>query len=604
MSEQVRALPRRRRAIVRARPVDVGVDVQASAPIFLILRRMRVPLITLILVLAVSVLGLTLVPGQDDEGRPWRMGIFDAFYFMSYTATTIGFGELPYPFSDAQRLWVTVSIYLTVIAWAYAIGALLTLLQDRAFQQALALQRFSRKVARLREPFLLLAGYGQTGEMLARSFDDLGRRLVVLDRSGDRIDALDLASYHSDVPGLAADARDPHSLAVAGLAHSCCEGVLALTDDDEANLAVAMAAALLRPDLTVVAGTTSPAVAHRIRAFGTPTVINPFDRFGEHLLLAMRSPGSYQLMTWLEAGPGAELPERGSPPTSGRWIVCGYGRFGRALTADLQAAGLEVTVIDPKALAEDSAEDVDVVPGDGSEPGVLARAGLEGAVGFVAGTDNDTTNLSLVAAVRQAAPELFLIGRQNRPANAPLFQAMGLDALLVPTELVAHEAYAQLSTPLLWQFLQEMPLRGDAWAADVVDRLTEACGRQLESLWKVRLTREEAPAPQSRLARGEVRLGDLLRNPEDRDELLPAVVLLVLRARRGEESPVLMPGPDVRLAPGDQLLLAGDPAARRALENTLVVQAVCDYVLTGERRPVGWLWRRLASRRQARSQQG
>ena len=50
---------------------------------------------------------------------------------MSYTATTIGFGELPWPFTADQRLWVTFSIYLSVIGWAYAIGSLLTLLQDR-----------------------------------------------------------------------------------------------------------------------------------------------------------------------------------------------------------------------------------------------------------------------------------------------------------------------------------------------------------------------------------------------------------------------------------------------------------------------------------------
>ena len=31
------------------------------------------------------------------------MTLFDAFYFMSYTATTIGFGELPWPFTTAQR---------------------------------------------------------------------------------------------------------------------------------------------------------------------------------------------------------------------------------------------------------------------------------------------------------------------------------------------------------------------------------------------------------------------------------------------------------------------------------------------------------------------
>ena len=67
------------------------------------LRRMRAPIILLIAVYAISVIGLTLVPGVDPEGRPWRMSYFDAFYVMSYTATTIGFGEIPYPFSYEQR---------------------------------------------------------------------------------------------------------------------------------------------------------------------------------------------------------------------------------------------------------------------------------------------------------------------------------------------------------------------------------------------------------------------------------------------------------------------------------------------------------------------
>ncbi len=141
----------------------LGSGDQASATIFVIMRRMRAPLIILIVIFAVSVLGLVLIPGEDPAGLPYHMSFFDAFYFMSYTASTIGFGELPFPFTDNQRMWVTISIYLTVIGWAYAIGSLLTLIQDRAFRNALALQRFSRKVRRLREPFLLFAGYGQTG---------------------------------------------------------------------------------------------------------------------------------------------------------------------------------------------------------------------------------------------------------------------------------------------------------------------------------------------------------------------------------------------------------------------------------------------------------
>ena len=65
-----------------------------------------------------------------------------------------------------------------------------------------------------------------------------------------------------------------------------------------------------------------------------------------------------------------------------------------------------------------------------------------------------------------------MAARQNDPANAPLFAAMPIDSVLVPTEMVAHEVYAQLSTPLLWRFVQQMPSKGDAWAADVVEQLT------------------------------------------------------------------------------------------------------------------------------------
>src|SRR4029453_16675063 len=136
---------------------------ETSSTIFLVLRRMRAPLIVLITIFAVSVLGLTLIPGRDETGQATRMGFFDAFYFMSYTATTIGYGEIPQAFTGAQRLWVMATIYLTVIGWAYAIGSLLTLLQDRAFREALALRRFTRAVVRMRGPFLLLVGYGRTG---------------------------------------------------------------------------------------------------------------------------------------------------------------------------------------------------------------------------------------------------------------------------------------------------------------------------------------------------------------------------------------------------------------------------------------------------------
>ncbi len=562
---------------------SIAPGTATSTSFFLIMRRMRVPLITLIVIFTVSVVVFSFIPGRDAEGRSVPMSLFDAFYFMSYTATTIGFGELPYAFTNAQRLWAMVTIYLTVIGWAYAIGALLTLLQDRAFRQALALRRFTRQVARLREPFLVMAGFGRTGELLGRSFDALGQQLVVIDIDPDRIDALNLAPYRATMPGLAADARNPHHLGLAGLDHPYCTGVLALTDDDEANLAIAMTASLLRPELTVITRTLSRHTAERMEDFGAPRVVNAFDRFGDHLRVALRAPASYRLLSWLEAGPGAELPPPADPPREGRWVMCGYGRFGREMTADLQAEGLEVTII-----ATAGGTGPDAIP----EEDALAGADLGTAVGLVAGTSNDVTNLSLLSIARRRNPDLFLAARQNRPENAPLYAALGVDALLIPTEVIAHEVYAQLSTPLLWRFLQEMPAAGDRWAAEVIERLRTDCGTALPPLWRTDLTAADAPALAPWLAGGEARLGELLRSPEDRDRPLRVVALLVLR---GDDA-TLAPGPDFVLAPGDQLLMAGRPAARRAMEALLYDDSLVAYVRTGRHVPSGWIGRRLVER--------
>ncbi|MBC3190493.1 NAD-binding protein [Pseudonocardia sp. C8] len=550
---------------------------------------MRAPLIVLITIFAVSVLGLALIPGA--AGVP--MSFFDAFYVMSYTASTIGFGELPEPFTADQRLWVTISIYLTVVGWAYAIGTLLSLLQDRAFRDAVALHRFTRRVRRLREPFFLVVGHDRTGQLLCRLLDDIGRRVVVIDNRADRIEALELRAYRADVPGLVADARDPERLALAGLANPHCDAVLALTDDDEANLAVAMTVALQRPDLRVVARTGSTSVAHRMRTFGDPWVVNAFDRFGDHLRIAMHAPASLQLMMWLEGGPGAPLPTHGRLPAGGRWIMCGYGRFGREFTTDLRAEGLDVVVVESSP-GRAGNHGVDII-GEGYDPDVLARAGVEDAIGLVAGTNSDTANLSAVAEARRLNPALFVIARQNRPENAPLFAAIGPDALLVPADVVAHEVFAQLSTPLLWRFLQEVSRQTDAWSRAVIDRLAGTCGARLKDVWKVVLDPAEAPSMTAWLASGTATLGDVLRDPDGREHRLAVVVLMVLRGDDG----MLVPGDDLVLAPGDQLLLTGDAAARRGLDTTLVNDGAREYVRTGRHVPTGWLWRRLTGYREA-----
>ena len=129
--------------------------------LYLFLRRMRLPLVLVIIVYAVTVFGLALMPGTDAAGN-WTegMGLFNAFYVISYTATTIGFGELPNPYSTAQRIWMTASIYMTVTAWSYAVITVVGLLQEPAFQSAMKHGRFARRIRNLKEPFYIVCGVG------------------------------------------------------------------------------------------------------------------------------------------------------------------------------------------------------------------------------------------------------------------------------------------------------------------------------------------------------------------------------------------------------------------------------------------------------------
>ena len=116
----------------------MAAPVDLSRITFIVMREMRGPLIALLFVYAFSILGMVFIPGIEVEGEIQYLSIFHAFYFMTYTATTTGFGEIPIEFSDAQRFWAIICLYMSVITWFYAVGSIIRLLQNPYFVRALS----------------------------------------------------------------------------------------------------------------------------------------------------------------------------------------------------------------------------------------------------------------------------------------------------------------------------------------------------------------------------------------------------------------------------------------------------------------------------------
>ena len=547
----------------------------AASAFFLAARVLRAPIIFIVAVFAVGMIGLALIPGVEEDGRPWRLTLFQALYFMAYTATTIGFGEIPRPFTDTQRLWVTAAIFASVVAWAYLLASVLALARDPAFRAARVSGRVRRQVRRLTEPFYLICGFGETGMLVARALDRLGYRFALVDIDPARVEEADLVDFAQDPPALTADAKIPENLVAAGLKRDQCRGVLALTNDDQANLAVAMAVRLLHPAIPVLARAMSRETAANMASFGTDHIINPFAKFGDYLALAIASPGSYRLLSWLTGLPGTTLEPETAPPR-GHWVVCGYGRFGREVVQAFRAHDMDVTIVEQ----------------GGTEAPTLREAGVERSVGIVAGTDDDITNLSIAVTARELNPQIFTILRQNLQANRELFSAYRADIVMVSPEIIADECLALIRTPLLGRFLAVVRGESDAWADGVIARLQASLGNDTPEIWSVRLNAADAPALHRALffENMQVSVGDLRRDPRDRSQRLACEGLYLVQS----QNDLVLPSDETALAPGDRLLFAGTPEARDAQWPMLRNVNVRDYVLKGVEVPGGWVWQKLS----------
>jgi Trk K+ transport system NAD-binding subunit len=319
--------------------------------------------------------------------------------------------------------------------------------------------------------------------------------------------------------------------------------------------------------------------------------VNNFDESADRLAMALQSPGMFLVHEWLTGIPGQPLA-RLVEPQRGRWILCGYGRFGKAVASQFVKGGVSFRVIE--AFPEKTGAPEGTVNGRGTEAPTLEEAGTIGATGIVAGTDNDTNNLSIIVTAQELNPELFTVARQNQRTNRELFLAAGVDLIMERTDIMAHEVLALLLTPSLESFLSLARARGADWNNQLVSRLAAILDDLGPEVFSIPISAESAPAALGRLQEGgTVPLAGLLRDPRDRERVLPVICLMLTR---GEEN-IPLPDSDRELQPGDRLLLAGREGSRRLLESGLANPNVLSYLLTGLDRPSGSIFRALAGSR-------
>ncbi len=562
----------------------MAVTSELDRVTMVVLRYLRMPLLVLIVVYAIGITGMALIPGVDAEGNVEYMSLFHAFYFFTYTATTTGFGEIPNEFTDSQRLWTIFCLYMGVVSWLYAIGSIIRLVQNPHFLLALNEHQFAKSVKRIRQPFFIICGFGDTGSLLARGLSDNWLGAVVLDTDPERIKALALRDYRLKMPALCADPGVPKHLVDAGVRLPNCKAVVVLTNDEEVNLRISVMTRFLNTDLPILCRSTSKRHSEHLATLGKVIVINPFRIFAQLLSMAITAPRLHNLNSCLVRTHNARLGEPLDVPT-GEWIICGYGRMGSWLHKYFKRHGIHPVVIDP---------DVEEVPGASrvisghANLGILEEAGIQQAAGIVAGTDNDHDNLSILMCVRALRPNAFTIVRQNSHENQIAFDAAQADIILQSSLTTARRILKHLISPQIQILIDYLGEQGESITHRIVDRLHAAIGDKPPHLWRVNLCDNEAIAAAEYLKKQQhLTLGELLKDPYDLDKSISCIPLAIERGKKR----IMLPADDVSLFDCDEILLCGTDHSETMLSATLNNEYTLRYLITGIDEPRGYLFR-------------
>ncbi len=129
-------------------------------------------------------------------------------------------------------------------------------------------------------------------------------------------------------------------------------------------------------------------------------------------------------------------------------VIVGTGRIGTSLARWLVGEGHELSAVD---LRPSRCVDLDdelgsvSVPGDGTEAGILARAGTSRADVFVAATGSDESNLAACQMARHRFGAARTIALVNIPEHERLFNLLGVDVCVNTTALVVVNIEGVLS---------------------------------------------------------------------------------------------------------------------------------------------------------------
>lgn len=555
-----------------------------NSSLWIILQRMRLPFVVITITYTIAMIGLILIPGMDNDGNQYQMTIFDAFYFVTYTATTIGFGELPFPFTNDQKIWITISIYLTVLGWFYGIGSLVSLLQDKLFLSEIAIARFKSSVKNIKEDFVIVLGYNETTSEIIKIMLASKMRVVVIEQDQNRADYLMLEGFVPNVPVLVKDAHNTVALEFAGIKSIHCKGIISLFDKYILNLRITLASKILNPHIKVIVKSTTDEETGNLLDAGADIVDNAFLIIAYQIQMALKSPSLFKIENWLYKIDTLESKTFTIPYD--KIIICGYGRLGMNLYKMLTMNNIIPTIIEENISKVESARNNGVhsiICGNAEDQYYLNKANIHDTHTIIIATNNDTTNLSIVSTVKKMNKNTLIVIRENEISDFSIFSHAKVDHIFIPEQILIHKTTNAISNPLSDKLIRILTKKDEKWGRQLLTQLIRTINVN-PITFELNINKYDSIEIYNYLkdSKNKLRLGTLKLSRRDRHQHNNLVVLLILR----DEEEILLPPWDFEIDIDDKILFACDENAKEDLEYIANNGYEFNYIINGEEKEI------------------
>jgi voltage-gated potassium channel len=230
----------------------------------------------------------------------------------------------------------------------------------------------------------------------------------------------------------------------------------------------------------------------------------------------------------------------------GHVIICGFGRFGRAVVEELNRTAapavveelnrtaVPVVVIEADAARQAELEVAGVmhVVGSALEDSVLDDAGIGSARTIIVATGSDVDNVYITLSAREKNPKILIYARGDSDAGLRRLRLAGADQVVAAYQWAGMRIAASIIRPSVVDFLQ-----------------LSVPGRESEvDLEEIRISRE-SPAAGKTIAAVE------RENPR----------LRIVALKRNDKELEMIPGADTQIEANDLLVVIGESDSLKRL---------------------------------------